>query len=155
MTSENQYVRLKEVKEFDESRIGVKGLLDTGITTIPRFFHQPPENLPSTQPKKNQPQLTVPIIDMSQDRSKVVEEVRRSSSTLGFFQMVNHSVPLALIDCVVNSMKSFYEQSNEYKMKFYHREVDKGASYSTNFDLFHSKGASWRDTFQVNFTRLS
>ncbi|KAE9465599.1 hypothetical protein C3L33_02493, partial [Rhododendron williamsianum] len=39
------YDRMKEVKEFDESKMGVKGLSDSGITTIPKFFVHPPETL--------------------------------------------------------------------------------------------------------------
>ncbi|KAI3720153.1 hypothetical protein L6452_21066 [Arctium lappa] len=148
VTNEHSYDRLKEVKQFDESKIGVKGLLDSGAITIPRFFHQPPENLPGLKPK-NRPRLTVPIVDLSQQRSTVVEEIRRSSSTLGFFQIVNHSISQTVIDSAIDAMKKFYEQSTEYKMQFYHREAGKGAAYSTNFDLYQSKAASWRDTFQV------
>ena len=29
------YDRMKELKEFDQSKIGVKGLADSGITSIP------------------------------------------------------------------------------------------------------------------------
>ena len=91
---------------------------------------------------------------MSQDRSKVVEEIRRSSSTLGFFQIVNHSVPLARIDSVLNDTKKFYEQSTEYKMQFYNRELEKGATYFSNYDLYQTKAASWRDTIQVSYIQL-
>ena len=94
---------------------------------------------------------TVPVIDMSQDRSEVVEQVRKLSSTLGFFQIVNHGVDVKMIESVVNDVKSFYEMDNEYKMRFYSREAGTGAAYSTNFDLFQSKAASWRDTLQVCF----
>ncbi|PWA80742.1 Non-heme dioxygenase N-terminal domain-containing protein [Artemisia annua] len=154
LTTEHKYDRLKEVKQFDESKIGVKGLLDTGITTIPSFFHQPPENLPSPQPK-NQPRLTVPVIDLSQDRSTVVDEIRGASSTLGFFQIVNHSISVTSIESVIKDMKNFYEQTTEYKMKFYNREVEKGVTYSTNMDLYKSKAASWRDTIQDISSRTS
>ncbi|MFS7952243.1 putative non-hem dioxygenase domain, isopenicillin N synthase [Helianthus anomalus] len=148
VTTEQDYDRLTEVKQFDESKIGVKGLLDSGITTIPRFFHHPPENLPGPKPK-NRPRLTVPVVDLSGDRSTVVEQIRQSASTIGFFQIVNHSIPVTVIDSAVGSMKEFFEQTNEYKMRFYHREAGKGAAYSTNFDLYQSKAASWRDTLQV------
>ena len=72
---------------------------------------------------------------MSQDRSKVVEEIRRSSSTLGFFQIVNHSVPLARIDSVLNDTKKFYEQSTEYKMQFYNRELVIIPVHARDFDI--------------------
>nr|AUH25680.1 ACO2 [Carthamus tinctorius] len=149
----SSYDRLQEVKQVDESKIGVKGLLDSGLTTIPRFFHQPPENLPGPKPK-NRPRLTVPVIDLSGERSTVVEEIRRSASTLGFFQIVNHSIPPSLIDSAIDAMKKFFEESNEYKMKFYHREAGKGAAYSTNFDLYQSKAASWRDSLQVRMAPM-
>nr|GEY58245.1 1-aminocyclopropane-1-carboxylate oxidase homolog 3-like [Tanacetum cinerariifolium] len=64
LTSEHNYDRLTQVKQFDESKIGVKGLLDSGITTLPHIFHQPPENLPSPQ-HENRPKLTVPGITYS------------------------------------------------------------------------------------------
>ncbi|KAJ9563967.1 hypothetical protein OSB04_009127 [Centaurea solstitialis] len=151
ITTEQNYDRLKEVKQFDESKIGVKGLLDSGATAIPRFFHQPPENLPGPKPK-NRPRLTVPVVDLSGQRSTVVEEIRRSASTLGFFQVVNHGISPSLIDSATNGVKEFFEQSNEYKMKFYHREeATLGTAYSTNHDLYQSRAASWRDTLQARF----
>ncbi|CAL8178399.1 unnamed protein product [Prunus armeniaca] len=33
----------KELYEFDDLKIGVKSLVDAGVTHIPRFFIQPPE----------------------------------------------------------------------------------------------------------------
>ncbi|KAK9074560.1 hypothetical protein SSX86_007158 [Deinandra increscens subsp. villosa] len=152
-TTEQSYDRLKELKQFDQSKIGVKGLADSGITAIPRFFHHPPENLPGPKPK-NRPQLTIPVIDLSGERSTVVEEIRRSSSTLGFFQIVNHSIPPTLIESVIGSMKEFFEQSTEYKMRFYTREDGKSVAYHTNFDLYRSKAACWRDTLEVRMSPI-
>ena len=40
------YDRAKEVKEFDETKAGVKGLVDSGVTKVPRFLIHPPESLP-------------------------------------------------------------------------------------------------------------
>ncbi|KAK9074561.1 hypothetical protein SSX86_007159 [Deinandra increscens subsp. villosa] len=153
VTTEQSYDRLEEVKQFDELKIGVKGLVDSGVTAIPRFFHHPPENLPGPKPK-NRPQLTIPVIDLSGERSTVVEEIRRSCSTLGFFQIVNHSIPPTVIESVIGSMKEFFEESTEYKMRFYTREDGKTVAYSTNFDLFQSKAASWRDTLQVRMSPI-
>ncbi|KAK9074558.1 hypothetical protein SSX86_007156 [Deinandra increscens subsp. villosa] len=150
-TTEQIYDRLKELKQFDESKIGVKGLVDSGVTAIPRFFHHPPENLPGPKPK-NRPQLTIPVIDLSGERSMVVEEIRRASSTLGFFQIVNHSIPPTLIGSVIGSMKEFFEQSTEYKMRFYTRDAGKSVAYRSNFDLFRSKAACWRDSLQVRMS---
>lgn len=151
-THHDSYDRLTQLKQFDESKLGVKGLLDSGLTTIPSFFHQPPENLPVQKPKNTKPRITIPVIDLSKDRPTVVDEVRQSASELGFFQIVNHGVGVEMIDKLIDGLKCFFESSNEYKMKFYHREIGKGAAYSTNFDLYQSKAASWRDTLQVRMS---
>lgn len=34
-------------------------------------------------------------------------------------------------------------------MQYYTRDMSHGAAYSTNFDLYRSKSASWRDTIQI------
>jgi len=35
----------EEVKAFDATKAGVKGLVDSGVTKIPRFFVHPPEDV--------------------------------------------------------------------------------------------------------------
>ena len=42
--------RLREVTQFDESKIGVKGLVDLGITTVPLFSIQTPNVLSQFKP---------------------------------------------------------------------------------------------------------
>ncbi|KAL5760924.1 hypothetical protein ACOSP7_019427 [Xanthoceras sorbifolium] len=36
--------RTQDVKRFEDAKPGVKGLVDSGITTIPTFFIHPPDN---------------------------------------------------------------------------------------------------------------
>ncbi|CAL5430604.1 unnamed protein product [Camellia sinensis] len=147
-SDQQEYDRLKEVKNFDDSKIGVKGLLDSGlISSIPRFFHHPPESRPTTAAASAA--VLVPIIDLSGPRSAVVDEVRSAASTFGFFQITNHGIPSAVLRRTVAAVKSFNEQPTESKMAHYHRETGRGVNFSTNVDLFRSKAASWRDTIQM------
>jgi hypothetical protein len=44
MGSTTNTTRLQERKEFDETKAGVKGLVDKGILKIPTLFHHPPHN---------------------------------------------------------------------------------------------------------------
>ena len=37
--------REMEIKAFHESKAGVKGLVDAGVTKLPSMFIHPPENL--------------------------------------------------------------------------------------------------------------
>ena len=84
----SDYDRAKEMKEFDETKAGVKGLVDSGVVKIPRFFIHPPKKLPS--PLSNNiasdhiSQL-VPMIDLkgfgSEQRSEIVNRNDNGSSS--------------------------------------------------------------------------
>jgi hypothetical protein len=146
------YDRAKEVKRFDDSKVGVKGLVDSGITTIPRLFVHPPETLSDLKPgseARTGPDVVIPTIDLSgvdsdARRSVIVDEIRRASSSYGFFQIVNHGVPLGVLDRTMASIKGFHEQPTEMKERFYRRDIGTGVSYLSNVDLYSSKAASWR-----------
>ncbi|KEH40604.1 1-aminocyclopropane-1-carboxylate oxidase-like protein [Medicago truncatula] len=146
------YDRIKAVKEFDETKSGVKGLIDSGIKTIPSFFIHPPEILSDLTPRSDFPQPEIPTIDLSavhHSRAAVVEQLRSAASTVGFFQVINHGVAPELMRSVIGAMKKFHEQPADERKKVYCREMGTGVSYISNVDLFASKAASWRDTLQI------
>lgn len=144
------YDRLKELREFDDSKIGVKGLVDRGLSTIPRFFVHPPDPNTVRKPDSRTGEgPSIPVIDLSAPRSVLVNQIRDAASALGFFQVINHGIPLENITNLLNSVKSFNELPEEEKTRFYSRDMSHGAAFSTNFDLYQSKAASWRDTLQL------
>ncbi|CAM8925316.1 unnamed protein product [Rhodiola kirilowii] len=151
------YDRLKELKEFDELKIGCKGLADSGITTIPRIFHHPPETLPKfTEASKSASAslAEIPVIDLSglespERRRLVVDQVRHAASTWGFFQVVNHGIPISVMEGTSAAIKAFHEQPHEEKIKHYKRDEMNGFIYSTNNDLYRSKAANWHDHIQI------
>ncbi|XP_007045252.2 PREDICTED: 1-aminocyclopropane-1-carboxylate oxidase homolog 4 [Theobroma cacao] len=149
MNGENQYDRTEEVKRFDESKIGVKGLVDSGLTSVPRFFIHPPETLSDLKPKTKPESVVIPAIDLSGPRSTVVEQVASASRSFGFFQIVNHGIPVQVLDRTIGSIRAFHEQPTDVKARFYRRDTGTGVSFISNIDLFHSKAASWRDTLQI------
>jgi isopenicillin N synthase-like dioxygenase len=141
------YDRLNAVKEFDASKIGVKGLVDSGLITIPKFFvHEKVTDLPDGDSSDAD---VIPTIDLGVDRVSLVDQISRASRELGFFQIVNHGIPTEVLDRMVESIKGFHEQPAEVKARFYRRDYGHGVSFISNIDLFHSKAASWRDTLQV------
>ncbi|XLR25074.1 hypothetical protein S83_052974 [Arachis hypogaea] len=78
------YNRLQQLKSFDESKAGVKGLVDSGITKLPQIFIRPPEELAADNQTPSQ--FTIPVIDLkgvSGDHSKMVAAVREAADTVG------------------------------------------------------------------------
>ncbi|XP_074264738.1 1-aminocyclopropane-1-carboxylate oxidase homolog 4-like [Silene latifolia] len=151
--NENEYDRKKELEEFDNTKLGVKGLIDSGITQIPRIFQHPPETLFDFQKAvriTGDAENIIPVIDMAGTHEEVVQKIRDAASTYGFFQVVNHGVEVSALDRLVGAIRAFFEQPDEEKIKYYNRDsVASGVGYFSNYDLFHSKAASWRDTLQV------
>ncbi|KAA8535825.1 hypothetical protein F0562_030855 [Nyssa sinensis] len=146
------YDHMKELKEFDNSNIGVKGLSESGITTIPVFFIQPPETLSDL--KSSSTCTEIPLIDLSNvnsdlHRPKIVEQISEAARTWGFFQVINHGVPVLALDEIIVGIKAFHEQPIEVRGKQYVREVARGVMYASNNDLYRSKAAGWYDSLQV------
>eukprot|EP00268_Persea_americana_P031329 TRINITY_DN3045_c0_g1_i1.p1 TRINITY_DN3045_c0_g1~~TRINITY_DN3045_c0_g1_i1.p1 ORF type:complete len:376 (-),score=51.88 TRINITY_DN3045_c0_g1_i1:324-1451(-) len=142
--------RAKEVKEFDESKTGVKGLVDSGISTIPRIFIHPPHTLPNDSDPAVDPTFQIPTVDLQSihgdRRMEIVGQIRRASETWGFFQMVNHGIPDGVLEKMIESVVSFNELPKEEKKVFYTRDLKKKVRFNSNFDLYQSRAANWRDS---------
>ncbi|KAI6696457.1 hypothetical protein NL676_016576 [Syzygium grande] len=148
------YDRMKAVKEFDESKSGVKGLSDSGITSIPEFFVHSPDTLSELKPSSNAATFSIPVIDLSglnstNRRPAIIAQIKEAARTWGFFQLINHGVPISAIDETLEAIKAFHEQSQEEKSKYYRRQEWRGVMYLSNHDLYRSKTATWHDALQV------
>ncbi|KAF2285428.1 hypothetical protein GH714_004332 [Hevea brasiliensis] len=146
------YCRKTELKAFDDTKAGVKGLIDAGITEVPRIFHHPPDDSDKISHTAADAKFTFPVIDLGgvdQDlalRKEIVDKVRNASETWGFFEVVNHGIPVSLLEDMKDGARRFYEQDTELKKEFYTRDLTKKVVYNTNFDLYSSRSANWRDT---------
>ncbi|CAH1412333.1 unnamed protein product [Lactuca virosa] len=137
------YDRPTELKAFDETKSGVQGLVDAGIRHVPRIFINPPETSPRTSTT-----LEIPVVDLgSTDKASTVEKIRAASEKLGFFQVVNHGIPVSVMNDVLQGVRRFHEQDVEVKKQFYTRDNTRTVVYNSNFDLYSSPSANWRDTF--------
>ncbi|XP_044454765.1 1-aminocyclopropane-1-carboxylate oxidase homolog 1-like [Triticum aestivum] len=145
-----QPLRAISLKAFDETRAGVKGLVDAGVTAVPSIFHHPPESL--THGASRPHRFTVPVINLSSavgtttTRAAVVAQVRAAAETVGFFQVVGHGVPEAATSAMLAAVRGFIEEPVEAKAPYYTRDTGRRVRYQSNLDLFQSTAANWRDT---------
>ncbi|KAE8022544.1 hypothetical protein FH972_008335 [Carpinus fangiana] len=152
---ESKYDRLSELKAFDESKAGVKGLADAGVTKIPRIFihhHQQHNDDDQSGSSSSDPNFSIPIIDFegigkdAGQRAKIVEEIGDACEKWGFFLVVNHGIEATVLDEMIDGVRRFHEQDYQVKKEFYTRDETKSVTYHTNFDLYQAKAATWRDT---------
>nr|GEZ48878.1 1-aminocyclopropane-1-carboxylate oxidase homolog 1-like [Tanacetum cinerariifolium] len=121
-----KYDRKAELTAFDEAKTGVKGLVEAGITEVPRIFHIPlPQNLNSNQ--ESHSKLCPPTIDLEgihEDpikRKEVIKQVKDAFETWGCFQMVNHGIPLSILEEMMEGVKRFHEDDAEVRKQWYKR----------------------------------
>ncbi|CAN0886259.1 1-aminocyclopropane-1-carboxylate oxidase homolog 11 [Linum grandiflorum] len=142
------YDRNADIKTFDDTKAGVKGLVDSGVTTIPRLFihHHTPEDDDVVL------DANVPLIDLSSSEEEVVKQIREAAETWGFFLIVNHGMAPEVMDGLLADSRRFHELPGEEKMQFYSRDATMPVRYVSNGTLLTrtTGAADWRDTLAVN-----
>lgn len=152
----------KEMKEFIDSGIGVKGLVDSGVTKLPGIFIHPQENLPQpplSRSRNKQIHLQVPVIDLSgidhsHRRNKIVTEIRDAAETWGMFQIVNHGIPITVMEEMLDGVRRFNEQPLEAKNEWYNKQGGGAGVDQVILPRYFSNlpPTIWRDTFAYKFS---
>ena len=143
--------RSVQLKAFDETKTGVKGLVEAGISEIPAIFRAPPATIKTPTPPSSS-QFTIPTIDLqggstdSTSRRSLVEKIGDAAERWGFFQVINHGIPLDVLERMKEGVREFHELDPEVRKGFYSRDPSNKLVYSSNFDLYSSPAANWRDT---------
>ncbi|KAF2285432.1 hypothetical protein GH714_004368 [Hevea brasiliensis] len=125
---ESNYDRHTQLKAFDDTKAGVKGLVDAGITKIPRsFIHDQTRSMTSlVQVPRN---IAYPSLIWKASKEiqafverYIIDKVREACERWGFFQMINHGIPATLLDDVIDGMRRFHEQDTEVRKHFFTRD---------------------------------
>ncbi|XP_060180853.1 1-aminocyclopropane-1-carboxylate oxidase homolog 1-like [Lycium barbarum] len=149
-----EYDRKKDLQAFDDSKAGVKGLRDAGVTKLPRIFlHNQYVN--EKKYKYTDDVITkfsIPVIDLESlgqtaaHRADIVREIKDACENWGFFQIVHHEIPSSVMEKALEGVRHFHEQDSEVKKEFYSRDMTRKFAYNSNFDLYKAPTANWRDT---------
>ncbi|KAL5766917.1 hypothetical protein ACOSP7_017534 [Xanthoceras sorbifolium] len=139
---------------------GVKGLSEMGLKTIPKQYIQPLEE--RLVISKIIPQQSIPIIDMSRlldghdHDDQVANSICDAAEKWGFFQVVNHGVPLQVLEDVKKATYGFFELPAEEKRRY--SQCGNTVKYGTSFVPHVEKTLEWKDhlsLFNVTKDRAS
>lgn len=138
---------------------GVKGLVDSGLTEVPGQFIQPPHlRIDKQQAVASPENMTIDLSELDgPNHDQVVKAIAHAAETLGFFQVVNHGVPLELLESVKVAAHQFFGQPAEKKAVYL-----KGVSpspdpipmvlYGTGFNPSIEKTFLWGDYLHMTYT---
>ncbi|KAL4563075.1 hypothetical protein LXL04_027106 [Taraxacum kok-saghyz] len=133
---------------------GVKGLVHSGITEVPPRFIQPPNHRFNNIKQQSSPPSETTTIDLSEldgpNHDQVIKAIAHAAETLGFFQVVNHGVPLELLDSLKTAGHRFFNQPAEKKATYL--DGVPIVKYATSFIPEKEKNGMWRDFLKMTYT---
>ncbi|XP_027118194.1 1-aminocyclopropane-1-carboxylate oxidase homolog [Coffea arabica] len=133
----------RELRAFDDTKAGVKGLSDSGLAKLPRIFVH--DNIDQEKKSWNgRLQSSIPVIEL--EGSEITDQVPDACERWGFFQVVNHGIPDRTMDKMLERIRMFREQDPEIKGDYYTRDFTRNVAYYSNYDLYESAAAVWKDT---------
>ncbi|KAK6920386.1 Isopenicillin N synthase-like, Fe(2+) 2OG dioxygenase domain [Dillenia turbinata] len=132
------------------------------VPHVPTRYILPPSQRPNPSLVLHSP-TTLPIIDLSclhdpSIRHQVVEEVKTACNKMGFFQaylaiyhamhdflVINHGIPLAIMEDALNTAAEFFNLPNEEKMLMVSDDVHEPVRYGMSINHAKEKFHFWRD----------
>lgn len=132
---------------------GVKGLSELGLKTLPPQYIQPPQERFDHRSNEEENKDSIPVIDMSNwDDPNVAKAVCDAACKWGFFQIVNHGVPIHVLEDVKDATHKFYALSADEKNKYSkERSVSNHVRFGTSFTPEAEKALEWKDYLSLFF----
>lgn len=144
-----------------EGAVRVQILSQAGISEVPSRYIQPPENRPTsmTNIKTSLSCSNVPSIDLSDEKEAVIAAIQEACREWGAFHVINHGVPIKLMDDLKRVFLSFFNDfPMEDKLK-YACEPNSAASQGYGSRMLISSEnetvLDWRDYFDHHTLPLS
>ncbi|XP_022718082.1 feruloyl CoA ortho-hydroxylase 2-like [Durio zibethinus] len=133
---------------------GVKGMVDLGLSKVPEPYIQPPKERIDKEKATRHEQAPIDFSRLNgPDHDEVFKEIVTAAETLGFFQLVNHGVPVDLLESLKDAAHKFFGQPSE-KKAVYRKDVSPSplVKYGTSFVPEKEKALEWKDYISMGYT---
>ncbi|XP_006347975.1 putative inactive flavonol synthase 2 [Solanum tuberosum] len=121
-------------------------LIEEGLTYVPKRYVLPP----SLRPDGTLCNTCLPIVDLSNRqhpllRSQIIQDVHLACKKFGFFQVVNHGIPLSVMDNAIHAASEFFDLPTQDKRHLLTSNVCDPVRYGTSLNHVKDKVHFWRD----------
>ncbi|KAI3741714.1 hypothetical protein L1987_59388 [Smallanthus sonchifolius] len=137
-------------REISQSSFtSVMELIQKCQQNIPERYVLPPFQRPNPS-HVDHLSTDLPVIDLSKMnhpalRLQLINEVRAACNQLGFFQVINHGIPTAVMKDALNSAEEFFNLPSDEKTCFASTDVHEPVRYGTSVNHGMDKVFYWRD----------
>lgn len=139
--------------DWDEPVQSVQELAENGVESVPPLYVRPLSDRPHRDRRESSilANRKIPVIDLSglvdaARRKEVMREIASACEDWGFFQLVNHSVPPALIERVMSVASQFFELPLEEK-QIYANTPESLTGYGSRMGVAKDTILDWGDYF--------
>ncbi|GLJ27815.1 hypothetical protein SUGI_0545890 [Cryptomeria japonica] len=128
----------------------VQELASQNLQSLPERYIRSEKERPNTFPL---PHLDIPVIDMDMflrdsdlSGQKELEKLGTACQQWGFFQAVNHGIPLSLLERMKGIVREFIQLPLEEKLKYKIQEIE---GYGQTFVASDDQILDWADTMSL------
>ncbi|XP_038682615.1 bi-functional coumaroyl CoA and feruloyl CoA ortho-hydroxylase F6H2-1-1-like isoform X1 [Tripterygium wilfordii] len=122
-----------------------------GLETLPQQYVQPPEERLDVSELVSKESL--PTIDVSNwDDPEVAKSICEAASKWGFFQIINHGLPIELLESMKSAVHGFFGLPNEERRKYWKgQSVSNTVFLTTSFSPQSEKVLEWKDSLNFHY----
>ncbi|GMI79970.1 Germination Insensitive to ABA Mutant 2, Gain-of-function in ABA-modulated Seed germination 2 [Hibiscus trionum] len=150
------------IRESDEFQKGVKHLFENGVSKVPNKYILPVSDRPNVhkeQANVGESSLKLPLIDFAElhgpNRSRVLDSLSSACQEYGFFQVVNHGIPVEAIRSMIDVSGRFFGLPYEERAKYMSSDMTSPVRYGTSLNQIKDSVFCWRDFLKLVCNPLS
>ncbi|KAB2087208.1 hypothetical protein ES319_A04G087200v1 [Gossypium barbadense] len=140
----------------DEFQKGVKHLFENGVSKLPNKYILPVSDRPKVDkehPNATKSSLKLPVIDFAElqgpNRSEVLNSLSSACEEYGFFQVVNHGIPIEAIRSMIDVSTRFFRLPYEERAKYMSSDMTSPVRYGTSLNQRKDSVFCWRDFLKL------